>query len=350
MSIEAPHSQQEKQKPHHWRLKFGAAIVGGLFAGVNAILGLDAARSEAIESHDAPTTSVLDHNITWTPNPEKEAKTRSVDPDLIEKCRESEFVVINLSGTGMETSHYAANMIQNIVEGLGGCSMYHWYGYTYDPEASAESIEKAVESVTPEGQRKQVILIGASFGGIAAEDIATQPAVEDSKVMDIRRIIMVQTPMDMSDVTDNVFGVPVAWIKNAPIPEFGGIVTLGNAIKGQFSRGEIFNTAEWNNTFINAAKTKPGLMRSELLRIQQGLQKVNPDISVDYVASPDSDPTVDDWRACQRLAALLGGEKVSYVEIQGGGHDEGWLLSKADLYNSKVFLPLLDAIINGKSA
>lgn len=342
MSIEAPHSQEtnEQRKSHTWRNRIAAAVAG-VAVWASGVLSLDTEHAKANDTPDAPTTSVVDHRITYADDPEKEAKITEVDPALIEKCRESKFVVINFSGTGMETSHYAANMIQNIVESLGGCSMYHWYGHIYDAKASAESVEKAVEKVTPEGQKKMVVLIGASFGGIAIEDIASEPVIENSAVVDIEKAIMIATPMDMNDVTDDVFGIPIPWIKDASIPEFGNIPVLGNAIKGQFRREKIGNFEEWNHTFINAAKTRPILMRSELQRIQQGLRKVRPDISVDYAASPDSDLTVDDWQACQRLAEMVTDAQVSYIEIQGGGHDEGWLLTKADLYNSKVFGPIL---------
>lgn len=337
MSIEAPHSPEiKKRNSYKWKIKFGGAVLAGLTAGMGLILGIDAERSKAIDTPDAPTTSVIDHDITWTPDPEAEAKLRPVNPELIEKCRESKFVVINFSGTGMETSHYGANVIQNLVEDLGGCNMYHWYGHIYDPEASAKSVESAIESVTPEGQKKSVVFIGASFGGIAAEDIALEPTVKNSDTIELKRIIMLMTPMDMNDVTDTVFGIPVTWLKDLPVPEFGELTVLGNAIKGQAQREQLFDLNEWNNTFINAAKTRPILMRSELQRIQQGLRRVRPDVSVSYVASPDSDPTVNDWQACQRLAGLFNQGTVSYVELKDAGHDMGWVLAESGKYNPKI--------------
>lgn len=341
MSIEAPHSEQTAERKFPVWTKRTVAVLGAAAFSLMTTLGIDAQYAKATDTPDGPTTSVVDHRITSADNPEKEAKLTQVDPALIEKCRESRFVTINFSGTGMETSHYAANMIQGIVENLGGCNMYHWYGHIYDPEASAESVEKAVENVTPAGQKKTVVLIGASFGGIVAEDIAMEPVIENSQVMNIQRIIMVATPVDTSDVTDDFFGIPIAWIQDVPVPEFGNLPVLGNAVKGRLREGELDDLKKWNDTFINAAKTRPILMHSELQRIQRGLQKVRPDISVDYAASPDSDQTVNDWQAYQRLGKMVTDAKVSYIEIQGGGHDKGWLYSTADLYNSKVFGPIL---------
>ncbi len=333
---------------HHW-LRFLALAVAGSVAASAAILGLDAERSWAIDPRDAPTTSVVDHAITWALYPERTARTTAVDPILVEACRESHFVVITFSGTGLTGSQYQANMIQNLVEELGGCVMYHWYGRSYDAGASARSVADAVQSVTPSGQRKPVVFLGASFGGIAAEDIASQPAVADSPVIDLRRIIMIATPVDMNDVLADVFGIPVPWIKDVPldIPHFGGLVVLANAVNGQRQRGQLLDAAQWQETFINAAKTRPVLMWSELERIRKGMLTVRTDVPVDYLGSPDSDPTVDTDHAYARIENLIIAP-TRYFTISQGGHDEGWLLSMADKYNAKL-APILGELF-GKAA
>ena len=332
----------------HW-LRFTAWTVAGAVLASAAILGLDAARSWAVDPPDAPTTSVVDHSITWALYPERTARTTAVDPALVEQCRESRFVVLTFSGTGMTGSQYQANMIQDLVERLGGCVMYHWYGRTYDAEASARSVADAIATVTPTGQRKPVVFLGASFGGIAAEDIASQPVVVDSPVIDLRRIIMIATPVDMNDVLTDVFGVPVPWIKDVPvgIPRFGGLVVLANAVNGQRQRGQFLDAAEWRSTFVNAAKTRPVLMWSELERIRKGMLVVRSDVPVDYLGSPDSDLTVDTDHAYARIDNLIIAE-TRYFTIAQGGHDEGWLLSMADKYNAKL-APILEEVF-GKPA
>jgi len=320
----------------HW-LGFVALAVAGAVVASATILWLDATRAWAIDPLDAPTTSVVDHSITWSQYPERTARTTAVDPGLVEQCRESRFVVITISGTGMTGSQYQANMIQSLVESLGGCVMFHWYGHTYDAVASARSVADAVESVTPSGQRKPVVLLGASFGGIAAEDIASQPVIADSPVIDLRKIIMIATPVDMNDVLQDVFGIPVPWIKDVPldIPHFGGLVVLANAVNGQRQRGRLLDPAEWRETFVNAAKTRPVLMWSELERIRRGMLTVRADIPVDYIGSPDSDVTVDTDHAYARIDNLIIAQ-TRYVTIAQGGHDEGWLSSMADKYNAKI--------------
>lgn len=318
-------------------LGFAAATVAGVLIGITAILALDTVRSQALDPSDPPTTSVVDHMITWATYPERVARTTSVDPALVERCRSSNFVVITFSGTGMADSQYQANMIQGLVEGLGGCVMYHWYGQTYDAAASARSVESAVEAVTPSGQRKPVVFLGASFGGIAAEDIASEQVVVNSPVIDLRKIIMIATPVDMNDVIQDVFGVPVPWIKDVPlhIPRFGGLVVLANAINGQRQRGQLLDPDEWRETFVNAAKTRPVLTWSEIERLRKGMLVVRPDVPVDYLGSPDSDPTVDISHAYERVDNLIIA-KTRFIAIPGGGHDEGWLVSMADRYNAKL--------------
>jgi hypothetical protein len=318
-------------------LRLAAATVAGLLGGTTAILALDTVRSAALDPPDPPTTSVVDHAITWTVDPERVARTTQVDPGLVERCRASNFVVITFSGTGMADSQYQANMIQTYVEDLGGCVMYHWYGHTYDAAASARSVASAVAAVTPFGQRKPVVFLGASFGGIAAEDIASLPAVAESPVIELRKIIMIATPVDLDDVIQDVFGVPVPWIRDIPldIPRFGDLVVLGNAINGQRQRNELLDPVEWRQTFINAAKTRPVLMWSELQRIRSGMRTVRADVPVDYLGSPDSDGTVDTDRAYERVDGLIQA-RTRYFTVPGGGHDEGWLLSMADRYNEHL--------------
>jgi hypothetical protein len=325
-----------ERRSHPWvRLAFSG--MAGLLCSLSALLAVDTARSIALDSPDPPSTSLMDHAITYATYSEREAKVRAVEPSLVEQCRQSNFVVVTFSGTGMEESHYQGNVIQRPVEDLGGCVLYHWYGHTYDAAASARSVAHAIGEVTPDGQRKQVVFLGASFGGIAAEDVATAPAVANSPVIDLVRIIMIATPMDMNDVLQDVFGVPVPLIKDVAvgIPRFGGLVVLGNAINGQRQRGQLGDPIEWRNTFANAAKTRPALLWSELERLRQGLVRVQPDVRVDYLGSPDSEQTVDTDKAYARIKSIVIAE-TRYVRMQDAGHDLGWLAATAGTYNEKL--------------
>jgi len=323
-------------------LAFWMCSAAALTAALTAVLVLDSVRSLALYRPDPPTTSVVDHAITWARFPQREARSRSTDPQLVEQCRRSRFVVVTFSGTGMEDSHYQANMLLSPVTKLGGCVMYHWYGSTYDAHASARSVTDALRSVTAEGERKEVVFLGASLGGIAAEDIASDPGIRSAQGVHLRKVIMIATPVDLNDVIVDVFGVPVPLIKDVqvPIPRFGDLVVLGNAINGQRQRGDLGDAAEWRKTLVNAPKTRSQLMWSELERLRTGMRVVRADVPVDYVGSPDSDATVNTDQAYERVANLVTAE-TRYLTIEGGGHDQGWLLASADIYNARL-VPILE--------
>lgn len=333
-------AQKGAHRSHPWVL-LAVGTLAGLVSSLAALLAVDAERSFALDFPDPPTTSVVDHSITYDRYPEREARIYTVDASLIKQCRQSHFVVVTFSGTGMETSQYQANVIQRPVEDLGGCVMYHWYGNTYDADASARSIADAIAQVTPDGERKRVVFLAASLGGIAAEQIATDPAVAESKAIDLVRIIMIATPVDMNDVLQDVFGVPVPLIKDIPvaIPRFGGLVVLGNAINGQRQRGQLGDPVEWKNTFTNAAKTRPVLLWSELEVLRQGMARIRSDVRVDYLGSPDSELTVDTDKAYARVESLVIAE-TRYFKLHDGGHDRGWLEATAGTYNEKL-VPIL---------
>ncbi|HEY3547660.1 MAG TPA: hypothetical protein VGK17_16425, partial [Propionicimonas sp.] len=127
------------RRPHPW-VRVVVAGLAGLIVALSALLTLDAERSFALDSPDLPTTSVVDHSISYATYPEREARTHTVDSVLVDQCRASHFVVVTFSGTGMEASQYQANVIQRPIEDLGGCVMYHWYGHSYDAAASARSV------------------------------------------------------------------------------------------------------------------------------------------------------------------------------------------------------------------
>lgn len=313
---------------------------------VAVALALDAVVTYAQDPADPPTTDIVDHAVTWARNPEEMARQVEVEASLVERCRDSSFVVVTFSGTGMEDSHYQANMIQGLVENLGGCVMYHWYGHVYDARASALSVATAIADVTRPGGRKDVVFLGASFGGIAAEDVAADPVISRSTIIHLRRVIMIATPVDLEDVIQDVFGVPVSAIRDVPVelPRFGRLVVLANAINGQRQRGQLGDAHEWQDTFINAAKTRAPLTWSELQRLREGMVVVDPDVPVDYLASPRTDTTVDTDRAYGRVDALIRAQ-TRYVIIEGGGHDRGWLLSSADKYNAKI-APILQELFD----
>lgn len=326
MTEKAPPPEKPKSREHSfgWKKRIALGLAGTALWGVT-VNGLANDISRANNPHDGPTTSVVDAAITTAQNPEEAAKQMEVRKEFIEQCRESHFVIVIFSGTGMETSHYTANMIQDLVQKMGGCVMYHWYGSSYNAKASSESVAEAIDDVTPPGEKKEVGFIGESFGGIAAEDISMEPAIADSKIIELRTAMMIETPVDLSDATETLFGVPLAWLKDLPIPEFNDLTMLLNSFNGQYLRNELGVQKAYDDSIINAAKTSPQLTHDEVERIQQGM-RINPNLPIVYIGSSDSTRTVDHKKAYDRIDAMTNA-KTAYILIHGADHDEIWLVT-----------------------
>lgn len=302
--------------------------------------------SRANDPHEGPRTE-LAHVMNYPPGLAPTKEQAEKEPDYMELARKSRFVLVIRSGTGMETSQYTANVLYNMVQELGGVIVYSWYGSQIDSHASAVSIRDTIREFTPEGEVKPVIMLGQSFGGIEAEDESEDPALKDANFLKIIKIIMIETPVDLEDTTETFFGMPLSWLGNVQIPEFNNLTTLANAINGQYLRGELGIPEEWNNSFINATRTSPQLMHSEVERIQQGLRKVNPDVAIDYIGSTDSRNTVNHRQAFERIDAMTDAP-TNYISISGADHDEIWLAYKVDRYIPSLIQSIKAAI--GKEA
>lgn len=350
MSIEAPHSPEStRNASNKWKIKFGGAVLAGTALWGLAVNELANQISRANDPHDGPRTEIA-HIMNYPPGiaPTK-AQVGENEPNYEELARNSKFVLVIQSGTGMETSQYTANVLYDTVQNLGGVILYSWYGTHYDSHASAISIRDAIRKITPEGEVKPVLMLGQSFGGIAVEDESEDPVLQSADFMNIKKIIMIETPMDLNDATETFFGMPISWFKDAKIPEFNGLTTLVNAINGQYLREELGVREEWTNTFINAARTSPQLMQSQVERIQQGMRKVNPYVSVDYIGSTDSKKTVNHLQAYERLEGMANAKtKIRYIQIAGVDHDEIWLSKQVDKYIPSIIDSIKDVV--GKEA
>jgi len=334
MSEEAPHSENnERQKRFpYWKQQVAVGLAGtALWAGgVNELANQI---SRANDPHEGPSVELV-HYLNLPPGvaPTK-TEMGEPEPDYMEQAKKSKFVFVIFSGTGMETSQYTGVVLNKTIEDLGGVILFCHYGSLYEKHGLAESVKEAVRKITPEGEVKTVIFLGQSFGGIAAEDVSQEPAIQEADFMKVEKSIMVETPMDLEDTTETILGIPIAWFKDMEVPDFNGLTTLANAINGQYLRGQLGMPEEWNNTFINAAKTSPELMHSDVVRIQEGMRKVNPNVSVDYIGSSDSKNTVNHKQAYERLKAMAGPNvTITYKGISGVDHDEIWLSTQVDKY------------------
>lgn len=358
------HSPETKERRSHVRRKLMAGFLGGTVLSVVGILTLDSEMSEAKRIPVEPSVTILDTAITYTQNPAETTRTQQVSPERVEQCRESKFVVVFISGTGMEVSFYSGNNVKELVEGMDGCVMYLLKGTSNDEHLWAKLLEKAVDEVTPEGEQKDVMLVGGSEGGIVAEDIASDPAIENSKNMKIKQILMLMTPVDMNDTLGTFFGMPIPWLdaKTGDLPKFGNFVVLMNGMNGQSQRDDLLNWGEWQMTFDNAAKTDASRLRYDVERIRRGMQRLNPNIDITYVAADpnvdyrDQDKTVNGMQAYQRIVDMMkqegGAGQVSFILLntrgfRAGGHDNCWLSENQQECNRQIFEPVLRKTFTG---
>ncbi|MGB2786761.1 MAG: alpha/beta hydrolase [Candidatus Saccharimonadaceae bacterium] len=240
-------------------------------------------------------------------------------------CENSDFIVIHNSGTGKETGEHVATNNRKLIESFGGCVMYLVYGYTYQPKESAEVLSSTISSFAKNGEKRKLILVGSSFGGIAWEEIAMHPAVRNSPFIDIIAIVMESAPTSMKDVKGDILGFPASDVANLRIPIIRPFV-LANNLFDIVDRKEEINFLTVKNAAINAAETRPQLVDSQLARTIHGLgpDEIRPDIRIFYVHSPETDDMIN---TVQALATLRRMTKASITElaIEGAGHATSWL-------------------------
>ena len=246
---------------------------------------------------------------------------------------------MHFSGTSMETSHYAASVYNALVEEHGGCSMFHWSGYRYDPDASAISVEESIDEMVRAGEKKKVVFIGSSLGGTLAQDIATHESVMNSDSIDLERVIVIATPKDMEDINTTILGImPVAWLKHLPLeiplPAFGRLPIFIQAIAGQVAAGDMTDRQAWWHTIDNVSKTRPQLTHSELERLRRGMHNIRPDVSIDYVGSSTNDNTVNVRQAVEKISQYTD---VTFTEVGDGAvHGDVWHVAAAGYYWSII--------------
>ncbi|MDR1711870.1 MAG: hypothetical protein LBR58_08480 [Propionibacteriaceae bacterium] len=282
----------------------------------------------AILPMETPTLRVFDPGVVWPADAGVDAiqaaQFMADDPQLVTDCRMSRWAVIHLSGTGMETSHYAAGMLDPVVRSLGGCSMYLWYGRRYDADAAARVIAEQVEQWAYPWWHKELVLAGASFGGIAAEEIAASQILADAGIV-VRGVIMESTPTDLSDVSDASLATSlVKWagtnfeIQDAPgdyVP-----VIMANAM-GQRQLGK-YELRDFEDSWRNTVKTYPQLMWSQIAGIKRGMTQLRADVPVAYIFS-DSDQTVKVAQASGKVKQLFA--EVTAVQTTAVPHAGCWL-------------------------
>lgn len=340
MYSEVKLSQEKRRKGWSWRRKLATGIGIAALSAPASVFAVGAGISQAATSPTETMVRVFDPVIARAEDPLIEAMNRPDNPKLVEKCRQANFVTIDRSGTGMEIGHYSAGLKSKMVESLGGCAMYMLRGVDSTPERDSEILLDSLKEVTPDGEQKRVILVGHSSGGKTMLEIAAQPGV--SEITD--GIILIASPLDMTDVHGELLGVPVQgvnWLLDYRLPDWAidnhAIVGLSN-ISGQFGRGKVLDGNEYSDTWLNTIKTSPRVVWGEIYGLHNGLRDItktiaNENIKLTYIASLDGDLTVNTRRASERLKEMMGGvDRVKIVDVGGIRHDDEWVHTEYPLY------------------
>jgi hypothetical protein len=315
----------------------------GALATLIPFMAVDLAATEGANPPPvAPRVHVFDPAIVWPADdwadPQLLAWTQPVEAIRTQRCEQAAFYVVHLSGTGLETSHFAAGSMDDVVNSWNGCSLYLWYGDHYDAEANAQAVEDAITRLNPSGEPKPVVLAGASFGGIAAEAIAADPVIRDSAAVDVKGIIMESTPYDLADVKgDGALGV---------VTQLGiGLVDLENPsgdylpVIASNLLGRPLNEINWEDTWRNITRTWPRLMWTQVAGIRAGMTQTR-ELPVVYISSSD-DNTVNVAQAEARIRDALG-DVTGYSLDEPVPHAGCWLHT----YHAECSAVFQDALIS----
>lgn len=245
-------------------------------------------------------------------------------------CENSDFIVIHNSGTGKETGEHIATNNRKLIESFGGCAMYLVYGYTYQPAESAKVLSTTIEAFVKDANKRKLVLIGSSFGGIAWEEIATHPAVRDSPFIDILAIVMESSPTSMKDVKGDILGLPASDVANLRIPIIRPFV-LANNLLDIIERKDDINSLTVKNAAINAAETRPQLVDSQLAETIRGLgpHEIRSDVRIFYIHSPKTDDMINTVKSLGTLRRMTNAT-ITELAIEGAGHATSWLDFKYD--------------------
>lgn len=320
--------------------RLGAAATGTLM-----LFGLDIVATEVTEPKDPPTVHVVDTRITGSFLPQVTARERPDDPEIEKQYVGSDFIMIFLSGTGMEISEINAAIYDETLQEIGGRAAYLWYGHTYDAAKSAQAVVDFVEKVTPAGETKKIILYGTSFGGMAAKDIVSQPVFQAEDTIKLLGIFVEGSPANSGSVRGEVAGLPVSDIMEiAPfIPPLGRSAIWAIYGAQQIARGDAFNLQQGFYSWHTALKTRPGLARSQLERIRQGIDVIplsaggnKGDAATRLIfIAPRLDPDVDTLQAYEEYNKRSDIEG-SYTEVDDDTHAGSWHINRAPVYRDAI--------------
>lgn len=192
-----------------------------------------------------------------------------------EQCRNRLFYAVYLSGTGLQTAFYEARKNDEEVKKYDACSLFVTYGTRYSPDSIADRLVENLESVVDDDREAKVLFIGNSFGGIAAEHIASSFRTRLSRVR-ISGIVFDSTPGSAACVKE-----PARALVDAATPRFslGKAAVYLNNQAGLWQRGQVFNLQQQQYALENAAATDSRLVAQQTSIIRQGFPDPLPEAS-----------------------------------------------------------------------
>lgn len=312
---EAAHERAPGNKERHTARKIALGLGATALMPV-ALLAGSAAYGEINEPHIQPSIVRMDSN---------------------EHCRQADFYVAFASGTGLQTAKYAARNNDELAETYRACRLVIDYGTHYDADYIASQLIEAIESIRPEGSlgEAHVMLVGASFGGIAVQEIANTEAIQSQNTVKIERLILESTPsssMDVKGVSQAAFLVSKSPVIAGPVPVWV------NGVMGAIAHGDnIFDpkTQEYING--NTSETSTRLIRQQVQKIESGYPAPKESVPTTLISSP-GDVVVDYEKAKKAIGGIVDRALFKHYEIENTyvngatNHADSWLHERWPLY------------------
>lgn len=332
--------ERPKEKLARFARKLGTGVVS-----IAWLLGFDAAATELTDPKELPSVHTVDKRIIDSFIPQATARELPDDPELEKQYLDSDFVMIFFSGMGMEISEINAAIYEETLLEMGGRPAYFWYGHEYNSQKSAQAVVDFLTRVTPAGETRKVVLYGTSFGGMAAQDIISEPVFQQAQNIELLGIFVEGSPANSASVKGDIAGLPLSGlIENTPVvPPLGRGAVWSIYAAQQIARGQVFDLRQGYYTLHTTLKTRPALARSQLDRIKRGINAIplsaqtaelGKSTKLIFIA-PTFDPDIDTMQAYEeynKREDIQG----SYEEVADDIHAGSWHINRADIYKEAI--------------
>jgi len=250
--------------------------------------------------------------------------------DSAADCEKADFYAVYASGTGLQTAKYAARNSQDLAKRYNACRLVVDYGTNYNAGHIAEQLVGSVRDSKGVGHdgNAHLMMVGASFGGIAVQEVANSLAEGDIKDIQVNRLVLESTPSSNADVSTSL---QVAFFANKSPIIAGPLPVWVSGVWGAIKHGDSLldpKTLEYING--NTSETSTRLMRQQIQKIEQGYPEQKQPTHVSLMSSK-GDIVVDYETAKNSLRAKIGESLFKHYDIitvhspADTNHAESWL-------------------------